>query len=474
MHLSIIICKNLNSFTLISCRIEPHFMPSVLHFNLLYRRICQLNFLHQLRYLAIREMSTSSLMNAFFPNGTKNPRQNSGISQQISFTLRVTTPIPGPSRKPTDRRLSLTEHADSPNLATSNLATELSSPQPSISPPTLATPTGPSDWPIRAGPPGDSPAKLWLALDGREPGKKPLKKGGSRVPDEIFSCGQNTESFSDFCCACSLYVFVSCCEQEPIPPRLQNNATCYLRCSTRAKSSVLRRRGLCYFWNCSERRVEREKEKKKKERIFPSACFCVVCVSASLFVDGACVCVSEVVMPHVGTASGGDDLASTDEIKVFKEEGDEEDNRSSENLTELKTSLVTEGEEVRHRTIYCRISIENCNRSHIYWWSTYIFLRFPHVLKLKINYLEYYTTLTSEFKLRFNFYFFNFILHQYFVNNMTPVGLRSLVVTLKLDFVIHYTYIFFFTWLTLKLKMKIWHRLTHVSLIYIYKRENGC
>lgn len=51
-------------------------------------------------------------------------------------------------------------------------------------------------------------------------------------------------------------------------------------------------------------------------------------------------------MPHVGAASGGDDLASTDELKVFKEEGDEEDNRSSENLTELKTSLVTEGEEV--------------------------------------------------------------------------------------------------------------------------------
>ncbi|GFV10640.1 hypothetical protein TNCV_2122911 [Trichonephila clavipes] len=50
-------------------------------------------------------------------------------------------------------------------------------------------------------------------------------------------------------------------------------------------------------------------------------------------------------MPHVGAASGGDDLASTDELKVFKEEGDEEDNRSSENLTELKTSLVTEGEE---------------------------------------------------------------------------------------------------------------------------------
>lgn len=84
---------------------------------------------------------------------------------------------------------------------------------------------------------------------------------------------------------------------------------------------------------------------------------CVVRVC--LLTVRACVCVSEVVMPHVGTASGGDDLASTDEIKVFKEEGDEEDNRSSENLTELKTSLVTEGEEVRH-TIYCRIFIRNC------------------------------------------------------------------------------------------------------------------
>lgn len=52
-------------------------------------------------------------------------------------------------------------------------------------------------------------------------------------------------------------------------------------------------------------------------------------------------------MPHVGAASGGEDLASSDEIKVFKDEGDEEENRSSENLTDLKSSLVTEGEEVR-------------------------------------------------------------------------------------------------------------------------------
>ncbi|XP_076340129.1 protein pangolin, isoforms A/H/I/S-like isoform X2 [Tachypleus tridentatus] len=48
-------------------------------------------------------------------------------------------------------------------------------------------------------------------------------------------------------------------------------------------------------------------------------------------------------MPHVGSG-GGDDLASSDEIKVFKDEGEEE-NRSSENLTDLKSSLVTEGEE---------------------------------------------------------------------------------------------------------------------------------
>ncbi|XP_050052764.1 protein pangolin, isoforms A/H/I/S isoform X3 [Dermacentor andersoni] len=46
-------------------------------------------------------------------------------------------------------------------------------------------------------------------------------------------------------------------------------------------------------------------------------------------------------MPH---GSGGDDLASSDEIKVFKDEGEEE-KRSSENLTDLKSSLVTEGEE---------------------------------------------------------------------------------------------------------------------------------
>ena len=49
-------------------------------------------------------------------------------------------------------------------------------------------------------------------------------------------------------------------------------------------------------------------------------------------------------MPHVNS-SGGDDLASTDEVKVYKDEGEEE-KRSSENLSEDKLGLVTETEEV--------------------------------------------------------------------------------------------------------------------------------
>jgi len=65
-------------------------------------------------------------------------------------------------------------------------------------------------------------------------------------------------------------------------------------------------------------------------------------------------------MPHAG-----DDLASADEVKVYKDEGDEEQ-RSSENLSEDKIGLVTETEEVVHlllficsctykRTKYCEL-----------------------------------------------------------------------------------------------------------------------
>ncbi|XP_034244942.1 protein pangolin, isoforms A/H/I/S-like [Thrips palmi] len=50
-------------------------------------------------------------------------------------------------------------------------------------------------------------------------------------------------------------------------------------------------------------------------------------------------------MPHVSSGGGGDDLGSTDEVKVFKDEG--EDEKRSENLTEEKSSLIdlTESEE---------------------------------------------------------------------------------------------------------------------------------
>jgi len=44
---------------------------------------------------------------------------------------------------------------------------------------------------------------------------------------------------------------------------------------------------------------------------------------------------------------GGDEFGSTDEVKVYKEEGDEENNKSfAENLSEEKTELLTETEQV--------------------------------------------------------------------------------------------------------------------------------
>ena len=54
-------------------------------------------------------------------------------------------------------------------------------------------------------------------------------------------------------------------------------------------------------------------------------------------------------MPHV-SSSGGDDLASSDEVKVYKDEGEEE-NPSAENLAEDKVGLVTEGETEEVSTI---------------------------------------------------------------------------------------------------------------------------
>jgi len=50
-------------------------------------------------------------------------------------------------------------------------------------------------------------------------------------------------------------------------------------------------------------------------------------------------------MPH-GRSADGDDFASTDEVKIYKDEGEDE-KRSSENLSEEKIGLVTETEEVQ-------------------------------------------------------------------------------------------------------------------------------
>lgn len=56
------------------------------------------------------------------------------------------------------------------------------------------------------------------------------------------------------------------------------------------------------------------------------------------------------IMPHVSSSGGGDDLGSEDEVKVFKDEGEDE-KRSSENLTEEKSSLIDLTEsEVRRQT----------------------------------------------------------------------------------------------------------------------------
>lgn len=56
-------------------------------------------------------------------------------------------------------------------------------------------------------------------------------------------------------------------------------------------------------------------------------------------------------MPHVSSSGGGDDLGSEDEVKVFKDEGEDE-KRSSENLTEEKSSLIDLTEsEVRRQAL---------------------------------------------------------------------------------------------------------------------------
>lgn len=61
-------------------------------------------------------------------------------------------------------------------------------------------------------------------------------------------------------------------------------------------------------------------------------------------------------MPHVSSGGGGDDLGSTDEVKVFKDEGEDE-KRSSENLTEEKSSLIDLTESEVRRVECCVIYV---------------------------------------------------------------------------------------------------------------------
>nr|XP_027221220.1 protein pangolin, isoforms A/H/I/S-like [Penaeus vannamei] len=69
-------------------------------------------------------------------------------------------------------------------------------------------------------------------------------------------------------------------------------------------------------------------------------------------------------MPTV-SGSGGEEVESQDEVKVFKYEGDEEESekRSSENLTEDKSSLITETEEDKSTHVPSSSSFASASKS---------------------------------------------------------------------------------------------------------------
>lgn len=90
------------------------------------------------------------------------------------------------------------------------------------------------------------------------------------------------------------------------------------------------------------------------------------------------------IMPHVSSSGGGDDLGSEDEVKVFKDEGEEE-KRSSENLTEDKSDLIdlTESEVrivsfVLFRIVSCRIPAATLGFSPP-WFFSIVFRVSRHV-----------------------------------------------------------------------------------------------
>lgn len=82
-------------------------------------------------------------------------------------------------------------------------------------------------------------------------------------------------------------------------------------------------------------------------------------------------------MPHVSSSGGGDDLGSEDEVKVFKDEGEEE-KRSSENLTEDKSDLIdlTESEVL--------LTKQNKTKKKSFCHANYFFLLFSIVFCVAI------------------------------------------------------------------------------------------
>lgn len=88
------------------------------------------------------------------------------------------------------------------------------------------------------------------------------------------------------------------------------------------------------------------------------------------------------IMPHVSSSGGGDDLGSEDEVKVFKDEGEDE-KRSSENLTEEKSSLIdlTESE----------VRVDEIQKFSLFFSSTLSYNRYRVVVTI-----EFYLCITQR------------------------------------------------------------------------------
>lgn len=95
-------------------------------------------------------------------------------------------------------------------------------------------------------------------------------------------------------------------------------------------------------------------------------------------------------MPHVSSSGGGDDLGSEDEVKVFKDEGEEE-KRSSENLTEDKSDLIDLTEsEVRRNFVVTRLHFSPpCSRPPSPLRCVSVVSRFSYPPYFPVRYTRY-------------------------------------------------------------------------------------